>query len=277
VAVDPELRGSPLLDVLLDAFARETGIRATVLPSADGADLLLAPSSEPPSAGPEARDVCWTSYVLLGPRTGAKYSYGELNYESWARESSPVVGRGPITGSSASRLFQEMRLAAFPFVSRGDGSENHRRETRFWGPEGPCRDAQRNDFKISSYTETRQPMDHTVAIADENSAYTLCDLATYLRLRRTIRLEVVLARDSELRVSYRVTLVEPLSAPPERARAARTLRDWLGTASCRASLQAIRVDGERPFYAPGEDLAPTIRGRLDPEIPGDYDEEAEDR
>jgi hypothetical protein len=269
-----------MLKTLLAAFAEETGVRVTVQPSAEGADLLILAPNEPgtESAGPEreGQDVCWTSYVLLGPRAGAKHSYGEWNYLSWARERSLVAGgRGPITGSSASRLFQEMKLSAFPFVSRGDGSENHRRETRFWGPEGPSRDRQRNDFKISSYTETREPMDRTVAIADEHSAYTLCDLATFLRLRKTIRLEVVLARDDELRVSYSATLAESPGDSPERARATRTLYDWLGSPSCRAALQTFRVDGERPFYAPGEDLAATIRGRLDPEIPGDYDYEEE--
>jgi len=269
-----------LPDAILAAFAKETGVHTTLLPSPEGADLLLVPAKETgaQSAGPEreGRDVFWTCFVLLGPPEGARRSYGEWNYESWARGRSPLGARGPLAESSASMLFREIRLSAFPFVSRGDASENHRQEMRLWAPEGPCRGVQYTFSKLSSYTETHAPMDRTVSIADQNLAYALCDLATYLRLRKTIRLEVVLARDSELRVSYRASLVEPAAAPSGRAAAARKLYEWLGSASCRATLQTIRVDGERPFYAPGEDLAPAIRGRLDPETPDDYDYDEED-
>jgi ABC-type tungstate transport system permease subunit len=274
----PELRESPLLDALLTPFAEETGVRVEVLPSPEGADLLLLPPKEPgtDSETPEreGREVCWTCYVLLGPPAGAPYSYGELNYKSWARGRSPLGTRGPITGSSASRLFQEIGKSAFPFVSRGDGSENHLREVRFWGPEGPCREVQRRDMKLSSYTETREAMDRTVAIADENSAYALCDLATFLRLRKKVRLAVVLARDAELRVAVRATLADAPAEPADRWKGAKRLYDWLGSDRCRAALKKVGVDGERPFYAPGEDLAPTLRGRLDPEPP--FDDEAED-
>jgi hypothetical protein len=61
----------------------------------------------------------------------------------------------------------------------------------------------------------------------------------------------------------------------ERSLEAKRSYDWLGSEGWRAALQKVRVDGERPFYSPGEELAPTIRGRLDADAP--LDESDEDR
>jgi tungstate transport system substrate-binding protein len=267
LATTPEVRESGLLDTLVAAFAKETGGRVTVVTSPKEADVLLLPApeaAEPGAAAPPAPpEAWWTPLLVVGPAAGAKRSYGELNYDSWARGRSPLGTRGARTGSSASRLLQEIALSAHPFVSVGDRSEAHLRELKFWGTDGPPRPER--------YVETREPMAKTLAIADEKSAYTLCDAATFLRLRTKVRLAVVLARDKELRVSYCATLAE--SAVPERAKAAGRLRDWLGSDKCHAVLKTFQVDGERPFYAPGEEPAPTLRGRLDPDPPVDAEED----
>lgn len=221
-----------------------------------------------PGAESEATDAhapleaWWTPYLILGPAAQAKTSYGELNYESWARGRSPLGTRGAITSSSASRLFEEIAHSGPPFFSRGDRSEAHLWELKLRGSAGPPRYEE-------AYIETKEPMARTLAIADEKSGYTLCDAATFLRLRRKVRLAVVLARDKELRVSYRATLAEPDAPDSERSRAARRLREWLGSDKCHALLKTFHIDGERPFYAPGEEPTPTLRGRLDAEPPPD--------
>ena len=265
LATTPEVRESGLLEVLLAAFAKEAGVEATLATSPKEADVLLLPAPEPeaPEAAPSRAplEAWWTPCLILGPAAEAKRSYGEFNYESWARGRSPLGTPGAvITGSSASRLLQEIALSGHPFVSRGDRSETHLRELKFWGSRGPSR---------SAYVEAKEPMPRTLAIADEKSAYVLCDAATFLRLRKKIRLAVVLARDKELRVSYRATLAESTAPLSERSKAAGRLRDWLGSDKCHALLNTFQIDGERPFYAPGEEPAPTLRGRLDADAPGE--------
>lgn len=275
LAITPEVRESGLLDVLLAAFAKETGAKATLATSPTEADVLLlpAPEAEAPETAPSRVPVeaWWTPLLILGPPEDAKTSYGEINYALWARGRSPLGSPGRfITGSSASRLLGEMTVLGPPFISRGDRSEVHLRELTLWGSEGPVRHTLGS---YESYVETKEPMARTLAIADEKSAYTLCDAATFLRLRKKVRLAVVLARDKELRVSYLATLTESA----ERSKTAGRLRDWLGSDKCRALLKAFQIDGERPFYAPGEEPAPTLRGRLDADAPLDTDAPDEDR
>ncbi|MHC4491831.1 MAG: hypothetical protein ACYTDU_09435 [Planctomycetota bacterium] len=117
-------------------------------------------------------------------------------------------------------------------------------------------------------------MARTLEIASEKSAYVLSDAATYLRLRRRLRLDVVLARDPELRIAYRAILPKRGTRSSRPSQAARRLYDWLVSDDCKTAVRRFRLDGERAFYLPGEEQAKTLRGRLDPSPP--YSEE-EDR
>lgn len=245
VAAPADLRQSGLLEVLLDAYAGDTGVRPTVVAEAGPADLRLGPGDGP--------GVWWIPHVVLGPPEGVRWSYGEFNYESWARGRSPLgTPSAIIRRCSGSRLLAEIRLSGHLVVSRGDGSATHRLELRLWGEPGPPE-------RADGYVETGESMAGTLAVASERSAYALSDLATYLRLRRTLRLAPVLTRDDALHVSWEAALAE--GAPPQ----ARQLRDWLRSERARDLVREFRVDGERAFYLPGEELPPTLRGRLDPE------------
>jgi len=150
--------------------------------------------------------------------------------------------------SSASRLLHEISLSGYPVVACSKPATIHDRERKLWEPKGfpRCRVA------------TGQPLPRTLEIASKRSAYVLSDAATYLRLRRRLKLDLVLAQDAELHVAYRATLKKPR---------AQRLYDWLVSDSCKAQVKRFRIDHQRPFYLPREKPATPLRGRLDPPPP----------
>ena len=106
--------------------------------------------------------------------------------------------------------------------------------------------------------ETGESLERTLAIASEKSAYVLTDAAAYLRLRKRLNLDLILARDQELRVTYRA-----IPGRSELSAQSRRLHEWLGSESCRTTIQRFQLDGVRPYCVPGQELPKSIRGRLD--------------
>ena len=274
LATTPGLRDSGLLEVLLARFRKETKVKVTLCGASEKADLRLLPdllpAKEPkaatvaPDPSPAGRVVLCTTFLILGPPAGAKRSYGEYNYKMWGLGRSPLgTLAAVITKSSASRLLRDIGLSGHPIVACGGRGAIQDRELKLWGAEGPR----------GSRVETGEPMARTLEIASEKSAYVLSDAATYLRLRRRLRLDVVLARDPELRVTYRAILPRPGTPSSKPSQAARRLYDWLVSKDCKTVVRRFRLDGERAFYLPGEEQAKTLRGRLDPSPPATEDED----
>jgi len=91
------------------------------------------------------------------------------------------------------------------FVSRGDNSGTHNRELFIWNsvgikPEG------------SWYIESGTGMSQTLEIANEKGAYTLSDIGTYLKLKKSgvlNNLEMLVSGDPNLINIYSVYIVNP--------------------------------------------------------------------
>jgi tungstate transport system substrate-binding protein len=213
--------------------------------------------------GLERKDVWWNRFLLVGPPAADARDESAL----WAltvgegmERARPVIGseeRGDRSVAAPSpRLRGVLRFLAahgWLFVSRGDRSGTHQRELELWGTDRPS---------WPGYLETGQGMGPTLTIADEKGAYTLTDEGTYLRMRRGLRLEPVLAEDPALRNPYGAILVKP-SGDSARAAAARRLYDWLTSDACRALVRGLAVDGGRAFFLPDEEATGALRGRLD--------------
>lgn len=135
------------------------------------------------------------------------------------------------------------------FLSRGDDSGTHKRESFLWSgaeivPAGDW------------YREAGEGMAAALLVADATGAYTLTDRATYHSLRDRLRLIPLSEGDPLLLNVYSVI---PVSGARHQ-KAARDFADWLGSASGRELIAAFGPqDQERPLFRPVTEFDPLIR------------------
>ncbi len=238
-----------LLDELVPVFERQTGYQVVTLSLGSGqalavgargdADVLLVHSPDAEASfmqaghGVERRLVMHNDFVLVGP------------------EGDPAGVRG---APSAVEALRRIAAAKAPFVSRGDQSGTHALELKLWGQAG-IRPAG------GWYVESGTGMGQTLQIASERDAYTLSDRGTYLALRRTLRLAVLLEGDPALRNIYHVILVDPAKNGRINAAGARAFADFLTSADGQRRIGEFGRDRfGQPLFVPDagkreEDLA----------------------
>ena len=239
LATTTSTQDSGLLDDLLPRFEKATGIRVKTIAVGSGealamgrrgdADVILVHSKAAEDEflaggfGVLRLDVMYNDFILLGP------------------PSDPAGVRGLRALDAMRRLAEKGAL----FASRDDRSGTHARELELWKQAG----VDPNGMK--SYVATGQGMGETARIASEKRAYTLADRGTYLSLRRTLDLAVLVEGDATLRNSYRVLVVSPVKHPQVRAAAARRFAEWLVSEEAQRAIGAFgRERFGQPLFVP---------------------------
>jgi tungstate transport system substrate-binding protein len=236
IATTTSVVNSGLLDSLLPAFHSDTGITVRVHAAGSGralemlndgvVDLAIshAPQAE---AGMLARHGDWryrkiatNLFVVVGPATDP----------AGIRDAADIVS-----------AFSRIAAAGADFISRGDGSGTHERESELWAvaqvKPAPGR------MLVSG-----AGMGATLRQADGRGAYTLTDDSTFMQLRQQLKLAVLFSNDPRLVNSYSV--VHPRNNPT-----ASTLGDWLSQGKGRELLGAYRIGGS-PAFAPWPEGCP---------------------
>lgn len=183
---------------MLPLFEEETDYRVTPLSLGSGqaletaangdADVVLVHSPAAEEVFVEAGDgiertlVMHNDFIIVGP----------------ADDPAGVADAADINAAMTAIAETESS-----FVSRGDDSGTHALELRLWEGAGiePAGE--------SWYSETGQGMGATLTVADQTSAYTISDRATYLSFGDEIALEIVFEGAPELLNIYHVILVNP--------------------------------------------------------------------
>ncbi|HPP30964.1 MAG TPA: substrate-binding domain-containing protein [Soehngenia sp.] len=195
LATTTSTQDTGLLDYLLPLFTEETNIEVKTIAVGSGkaiqmardgeADVLLVHAKADElklveeGYATERRDVMYNDFILVGPSDG-KLQKGE-------------------DISSALKEISDNKLS---FVSRGDDSGTHKKELELWKligiePSGEW------------YIETGSGMGDTLKVADEKRAYTLADRGTYLSLKDTLDLDIIVEGDENLFNQYGVLPVNP--------------------------------------------------------------------
>ena len=239
LATTTSTQDSGLLDDLLPRFEKATGIRVKTIAVGSGealamgrrgdADVLLVHSKAAEDEfmaggfGSLRLDVMYNDFVLVGP------------------PSDPAGLRGLPVLDAVKRLAE--RGAAF--ASRDDRSGTHARELDLWKRAGV-------DPKGKAwYVATGQGMGETARIASEKGAYTLADRGTFLALRKSLDLAVLVEGDASLRNSYRVIVVSPERHPKARAAEARRFAEWLVSPEAQEAIAAFgRERFGQPLFVP---------------------------
>lgn len=191
LATTTSVQDSGLLDELLPAFAKATGVKVKPIAAGSGEAIAMA-----------RRGAC-DAVLAHSPKDEAKLVDDGIALDRTQIMSNTFVVVGPpddpakIKGmASAKAAFAKIRGTRF--VSRGDTSGTHRRELDLW-MEQPAGEW---------YIESGTGMGETLMIADQKDAYTLSDLATFLAFQSKVKLAVLVEGGEELLNRYSVFRVK---------------------------------------------------------------------
>jgi tungstate transport system substrate-binding protein len=245
LATTTSTQDSGLLEVLIPAFERDSGLKVKTLAVGSGealelgergeADVLLvhSPAAEEElmatgKAG-KRRLVMHNDFVIVGP----------------AGDPAGIAGK-PVAGA-----FRAIADENAPFVSRGDESGTHTAELRFWDDAGV-------DPGGDWYSETGQGMGATLRVADERSAYTLADRGTYLA--QPGELKVLVEGGPELLNVYHVIDMTEKAGDRVNVDGARRFSDWIVSAAVQATIGSF---GEEKY---GRTLFTPDAGKTDDQV-----------
>lgn len=246
LATTTSTQDSGLLDLILPAFEKESGLFVKTLAVGSGqamalgrrgeVDVLLVHSPEAEKGfmaegyGSERRIVMYNGFVLVGP-------------------PGDPAGIGKAT--DIREAFQRIAAKGALFLSRGDNSGTHAKEAGLWKKAGINPEGRR------FYQQTGLGMGQTLAVASEKGGYTLTDRGTYLALRRNLDLAVLSKQDRGLLNVYHVISVSPAKWPKVNAAGVKAFCDFMVSARGQA---LIRDFGRQRF---GEPLFFPAAGRTD--------------
>jgi tungstate transport system substrate-binding protein len=108
--------------------------------------------------------------------------------------------------ASAVEALRKIAEAPAQFVSRGDNSGTHAKERSLWK-------AAEMDPRGDWYLKAGSGMAETLRVANEKSAYTLTDRATFLAQRDKLDLSVLVEKDDRLLNHYAVLQLNPEKHP----------------------------------------------------------------
>ncbi|NMB74526.1 MAG: solute-binding protein [Myxococcales bacterium] len=235
IATTTSLEASGLLDVLLPAFQRHSGISVHAVVVGTGQALKFAESGD-------------CDAVLVHDREGEErlLSAGVLiERRMFARNDFVVVGppedpAGVRQSPSIIEAFRRVAEKGAFFISRGDDSGTHRAERRLWEKCG-IRPAE------AWYLSAGQGMIETLLMADEKRGYALSDRSTFLRAKKRFELEILHQGGREVRNEYAILLVNPARHPHARHREAHQLLEFLLSPEGQRLIGSVTAAGTRLF------------------------------
>jgi len=231
---------SGLFDVLIPAFeeanpeykvkviAVGTG-EALKLGETKDADVLLVHAKADEEKfvangyGKERKDVMYNDFMIVGPAADP------AGVKSSADTTAAMLAIEK-TGDAGKTVF----------VSRGDDSGTHKKELKLWAQAGvePTPTPEADKW----YLSTGQGMGETLKIASEKAGYTLTDRATFLTMKDSLDLEILMGAPT---VAENTQKAGVLRLDPH-ARGASGHRRVRGRGVRPAAVRAKRSVGSRP-------------------------------
>jgi tungstate transport system substrate-binding protein len=179
--------------------------------------------------GIDRRDVMYNDFVILGPAADPARIHGE---------------------KTAVDALRKIAAAQAPFLTRGDRSGTHVKETELWAAAGV---APRGAWYVTSERGSAGNAP-TTRDANGRQSYVLMDRATYLTLKREISLQVLVEKDPALLNYIAVIRVNPAKLPKVNSEGARAFQDWLVSEEAQRIIKDFEVAryGE-PLFFPNSD------------------------
>ena len=237
MAVTTSFNSSGLADILIPAIERDLGLAVHLLVVGTGQALRLGRSGDVDvvlvhsrsaeenfiAAGfaTHRREIMYNDFVVLGP----------------SDDPADVSG-----AATAVQTFARIAVSGSLFVSRGDDSGTHNRETELWRLTGIAPEPS-GDW----YRSVGAGMGAALNVAAAMHAYVLSDRASWLNFRRKVGLVLLFAGDPLLFNQYSLLPINPEKHPHIRSAPARSLEAWLVSSRAAALIDGYRIGGERLF------------------------------
>ncbi len=171
-------------------------------------------------------------------------------------ESDPagIANMTPVEAFQAIYTAGTNETPGVAFVSRGDDSGTHTREKEIWTAAG-YNYTQNIQDSGNWYLETGSGMGETLTIANQQEAYTLSDIGTYLAFQDQLNLVPLVTEGDQLMNRYSAIAVNPEMAQGVNIDEANRFIDWITTNETKEFIGNFGVEefGQPlfvPFYAP---------------------------
>jgi tungstate transport system substrate-binding protein len=236
LATTTSTQDSGLLDVLIPVFEKNTGYFVKTIAVGSGqamamgqkgeADVLLvhSPAAEEKFVsegfGINRRLVMHNDFIIVGP------------------PEDPAKIKGT---KSSSEAFKKIASGNALFLSRGDNSGTHAKEKDIW------KAAKINQEGEKWYQQTGLGMGQTLNVAAEKKGYTLTDRGTYLAMKKSLGLDILVEGDAILLNIYHVIEVNPTKWPKINVAGAKAFADFMVS---RETQDIIRTFGVEKFGSP---------------------------
>jgi tungstate transport system substrate-binding protein len=254
---------SGLLDVLLPALEKDTGITVKVIAKGTGAairdgidgnvDIIFVHDRAREDAfvadgfGTKRYAVMHNDFILVGP----------------AGDKAKI--KGTAEGADALKKIANTKAT---FISRGDDSGTHAKEQELWKASGlPLetgtstmeKDGKQVEIKsvhpaasTDWYLSVGQGMGKTLTIADEKQAYTLADRGTYIKYKFgrevPVNLDILCEGGKQLANPYGIIPVNPAKHPHVQAALAEQMAQWLVSPKGQQVIADYKLHGKQLFF-----------------------------
>lgn len=207
-----------IVTALEDAFEKETGVRVRHVGAGTGEALKISEKGSidlvmvhaksleekfvAAGFGTERIPLMYNDFVIVGPA------------------NDPAGIRGM---KSAPAALGKLAEKSGTFISRGDKSGTHVAETELWAKAGlkPAG----TWYKV--YEKGNEGNVATLRFADNSNAYTFIDRATYLSVKKEIKLEILVEGDEALLNRISLIPVSQKKFPKVNAKDAASFANWM--------------------------------------------------
>ncbi len=252
LATTTSTENSGLLDFLLPAFEKKFETKVHVIAVGSGkaiklgengdVDVILshAPGLEErfisDGRGIDRRPVMYNDFVIVGP------------------VADPAQIKKAQTAKEALRL---IAASGSEFVSRGDRSGTHLKETALWKSAGI-------EPAGAWYLSAGLGMGRVLLMTGERQGYTLTDRGTFLSYKGKTDLAILFEGDPPLHNPYTIMAVNPARHSHANFGAASALIKWITGAEAQGMIRSYQVSGQTLFFPNADQPEPPNADQPEP-------------
>lgn len=207
-----------IVPLLENSFEKETGIRVRHVGAGTGEALKIAEQGNVDLVLVHAKSL-EEKFIKNGFGTERiPFMYNDFVIVGPAADPAGIKGI-----KSAAEALKKIAAQGAPFVSRGDKSGTHVTEMELWTKSG-LKPAGSWYIVYEKGSEGNAP---TLKFTDQKGAYTFMDRATYLSLKDSIKLVVLVEKDEALLNFISLIPVNPRKFPKVNSEDTMTFVKWL--------------------------------------------------